>query len=92
MNINKLSCYILFLILLSNNLYASSGNLGEELNLYAVLPFLGLLFSIAIMPLVCPIFWHHNYGKVSAFWSMLFLLPFSLHYGIHLSLYYLSTG
>ena len=88
MNINKLSYYILFLILLSNNLYASSDNLGAELHLYTVLPFLGLLLSIAIMPLLYPIFWHHNYGKVSAFWSMLFLLPFAIYNGIHITLYY----
>lgn len=88
MNIKKLSYYILFLILSPANLFAASNNLGAELPLYSIIPFLGLLLSIAVMPLLRPLFWHHNYGKISAFWAILFLVPFSIFNGIDISLYY----
>ena len=48
--------------------------------LYAV-PFAGLLLSIALLPLLAPFFWHHHFGKVSAAWSLAFLLPFAVMYG-----------
>jgi len=44
-------------------------------------PFAGLLLSIALLPLMAPSFWHHHYGKVSAAWSLAFLLPFGLIHG-----------
>ena len=40
--------------------------LGEVLPLWSVLPFIGILLSIAIFPLMAPVFWHHNFGKISA--------------------------
>ena len=44
-------------------------------------PFAGMLLSIALMPLLAPAFWHHHAGKVSAGWSLAFLLPFALAFG-----------
>lgn len=44
-------------------------------------PFAGVLLSIAMMPLLAPIFWHHHYGKVCAVWSLAFLLPFAFVFG-----------
>jgi Na+/H+ antiporter NhaD/arsenite permease-like protein len=44
-------------------------------------PFAGLLLSIALMPLLVPQFWHHHFGKVSAAWSLAFLLPYALAFG-----------
>lgn len=44
-------------------------------------PFAGILLSIALLPLLAPSFWHHHYGKVSAAWSLAFLLPFGLIHG-----------
>ncbi len=46
------------------------------------IPFVGILLSIAICPLIVPTFWHHHFGKISIAWSFAFLLPFSLIYGI----------
>ena len=89
MNIKHLSYYILFFIILTANIFGSSNNLGAALPLYSILPFMGILLSIAILPLVNPIFWHHNYGKVSMFWAMLFLLPFASQQGAGIALYYL---
>jgi len=44
-------------------------------------PFAGILLSIAAMPLVAPIFWHHHFGKVAAAWALMFLVPFALTFG-----------
>lgn len=57
---------------------------GGELGLIWVAPFVGILLSIAIFPLVAPDFWHHHFGKVSAFWAAAFLVPFLAVYGVEL--------
>ena len=54
--------------------------LGKKLPLWATLPFVGILLSIAIFPLVAPHFWHHHYPKVTAFWALLFAIPFIYFY------------
>ena len=63
-----------------------SSALGAELSIFWIIPFIGILLSIAILPLVIPIFWQRNYGKVSAFWSLSFLLPFTLFKGMEVTL------
>ncbi len=56
---------------------ASQGvEIGKILPWWASLPFLGILLSIALCPLLTPRFWHLHYGKVSAFWALLFAVPF----------------
>jgi len=50
--------------------------LGTLLPLWSALPFLGILLSIALFPLLAPTFWHHNYPKVSLFWALAFAVPF----------------
>jgi len=57
-----------------------SEELGKKLPLWAILPFVGILLSIAIFPLVAPLFWHHHYPKVAAFWALLFAIPFLYFY------------
>jgi len=73
--------HLLFICLLFSSIFASSGNLGEELTLFSILPFIGILLSIAIIPLLAPIFWHRNFGKISAFWAITFLIPFIIWRG-----------
>ncbi len=46
------------------------------LPLWTAIPFAGILLSIALGPLVAPHFWHKHFPKVSAFWAMLFAVPF----------------
>ena len=60
---------------------------GATLAEFWAIPFVGLLLSIAIMPLAAPQFWHHNYGKVAAIWALAFLVPFAALYGVELALY-----
>ena len=54
---------------------------GSQLSMAWALPFAGLLLSIALMPLVAPIFWHRHYGKVAAAWTLAFFVPFAVVYG-----------
>jgi len=61
--------------------HESHPSLGEQLPLWSVIPFIGILLSIALFPLFKPEFWHHHFGKVSAFWALLFAVPFLLAYG-----------
>jgi Na+/H+ antiporter NhaD/arsenite permease-like protein len=51
-------------------------DLGAVLPLWSMIPFAGILLSIALFPLVAPHFWHRHYPKVSAFWAVAFALPF----------------
>ncbi|MGN6671127.1 MAG: sodium:proton antiporter [Candidatus Nucleicultricaceae bacterium] len=44
---------------------------GITLELYWVMPFLGILLSLALMPIMMPRFWHGHYGKVALFWSLI---------------------
>jgi Na+/H+ antiporter NhaD/arsenite permease-like protein len=46
------------------------------LPLWTIIPFAGILLSIALGPLVAPHFWHAHFPKVSAFWALLFAVPF----------------
>jgi Na+/H+ antiporter NhaD/arsenite permease-like protein len=63
---------------------------GAELSLWWIIPFLGILLSIAIFPLVNPRFWHHHYGKISLFWGALFFILFIIFKGINMSGFYLA--
>ena len=54
---------------------------GSTLPLWWGIPFAGILLSIAIMPLLAPIFWHHHFGKVAAAWGLLFLVPLAVVFG-----------
>jgi Na+/H+ antiporter NhaD/arsenite permease-like protein len=52
------------------------GRLGEILPLWSCIPFACMLLSIALFPLFVPEFWHHHFGKVSAFWAASLAIPF----------------
>ncbi|MFC3683477.1 sodium:proton antiporter [Hydrogenophaga luteola] len=54
---------------------------GSQLSVLWGVPFAGILLSIAVIPLVAPIFWHHHFGKVSAAWALAFLVPFAVVFG-----------
>jgi len=50
--------------------------LGTRLPLWSAIPFVGILLSIAVFPLVAPHFWHRHFPKISAFWAIAFAIPF----------------
>lgn len=78
---------IFFLLNISNACASgSTANMGELLPLYSIAPFVGMLLSIALFPLILPKFWHHHFGKVSAFWSVVIVIPLVSTYrwdGVH---------
>ncbi len=59
----------------------------ENLSIFWIIPFVGILLSIAMFPLVAPNFWHHNFGKISAFWVVSFIVPFLFKEGFNVTLY-----
>jgi Na+/H+ antiporter NhaD/arsenite permease-like protein len=59
---------------------------GSTLSLIWGLPFAGILLSIALFPIFAPGFWHHHFGKITAMWSMLFLVPFIAVFGFGMAL------
>jgi Na+/H+ antiporter NhaD/arsenite permease-like protein len=54
---------------------------GARLAPWWGLPFAGVLLSIALLPLAAPRVWHHHYGKITAGWALLFLVPFAAVHG-----------
>ncbi|MFQ6675064.1 MAG: sodium:proton antiporter [Fidelibacterota bacterium] len=60
---------------------------GSILGLPWVIPFICILLSIAVFPLVAPRFWHHHYGKIAAFWALVLIIPMSLNYGLDVMVY-----
>ncbi len=54
--------------------------IGEMLPLWSIVPFVGILLSIAIFPLVAPHFWHHHYPRIALAWALVFAVPFLLAY------------
>jgi Na+/H+ antiporter NhaD/arsenite permease-like protein len=54
---------------------------GAHLSALWGLPFAGVLLSIAIFPLVAPVFWHHHFGKIAAAWALAFIAPYTLSFG-----------
>jgi len=59
-----------------------ANSFGELLPIYTVIPFLGMLASIAIFPLLCPRIWHHHFGKITLIWAT---------FGFLVILYYLQV-
>ena len=62
---------------------------GTNLSIWWVLPFVGILLSIALFPLVAEHFWHHNYGKISMFWWIVFIIAFASIQGFSMASFYL---
>ncbi|TAL16320.1 sodium:proton antiporter [bacterium] len=73
--------WILFLPALASASGSEGGGLGEVLPLFSGVPFAGILLSIALFPLLAPRFWHHHFGKVTAFWGLALVIPFLASYG-----------
>jgi Na+/H+ antiporter NhaD/arsenite permease-like protein len=63
----------------SGDFAEAAHQVGKVLPVWTVIPFAGILLSIALCPLLVPRFWHNHFGKVSAFWALLFALPFLVY-------------
>lgn len=66
-----------------NEAYAAKDHLldGSRLSIWWGLPFVGVLLSLALMPLLVPHFWHHHFGKVSFMWSLCVITPLIYFFG-----------
>lgn len=62
---------------------------AKNLSLLWIIPFVGILLSIALFPLIKPHFWHHHYGKISLFWGVAFFIAFAAWFGISTGIFYL---
>lgn len=75
-------CVIFLTFALASSAFASEAegaeSIGSKLPLWSVIPFAGILLSIALFPLLAPHFWHQHFPKVSAFWALAFAIPFVL--------------
>ena len=60
---------------------------GHQLPWWSVIPFVGILLSIAILPLVAPHWWEKHLLKVALSWGVLFLIPFAIGFGAGAALY-----
>jgi Na+/H+ antiporter NhaD/arsenite permease-like protein len=60
----------------------AAGVPGGELSLGWAVPFIGILLSIALMPLFAAHLWHHHYGKIAAGWAVALLVPLALVFGL----------
>lgn len=49
---------------------------GAVLPVWSIIPFIGILLSIAFWQLAAPQFWHHHYGKISLAWALSFAVPY----------------
>lgn len=68
--------------LCAQNVQAADGTaLGSKLPLWLCIPFVGMLLSIAVVPLFKAEWWEKNKKWAVVFWSILFLIPFAIMYG-----------
>ncbi len=58
---------------------------GKLLGILWVVPFAGMLLSIAVLPLATPQLWHHHFGKISAGWALAVLGPMVVAFGFPLA-------
>jgi Na+/H+ antiporter NhaD/arsenite permease-like protein len=66
--------------LLPSEVWAADGALGQHLPLCSVLPFVGLLLCIAVLPLALPRFWERNLHKAVV--SLAFGVPTAIYVGL----------
>ena len=55
---------------------------GASMSLWWALPFAGLLLSIATGPLLFHHVWEHHYGKITALWAALVMVPLVAAFGV----------
>ena len=48
---------------------------------WSVIPFIGMLLSIAVIPLTHPHWWEKNMHVAAGIWSLVFIIPFAFAYG-----------
>jgi len=73
-------------LLLPVPLLAAGGSLpGQELSLWWGLPFVGMLLSLAFMPLFAAHIWENHYGKIALMWSLMTIFALINFFGFTLA-------
>lgn len=78
----SLTLFTIFFPILQVFASEDHGISGSDFSLLWVIPFAGILLSIALFPLFASEFWHHHFGKVSTFWALLLLIPMVVTFGV----------
>ena len=65
---------------------SAAGHAVAGVPLWLCIPFAGILLSIAVFPLVRAEWWEEHQPIVVAFWSVLFLVPFTVMFGPHMAI------
>lgn len=60
-------------------------DIAATLPIWSIIPFVGMLLSIAIMPLVIGEWYEKHQLLVAGGWALLFLVPFAIGYGMHIT-------
>ncbi len=58
---------------------------GPSLSPLWSIPFIGIILSIAVLPLFAPKLWDHHYGKIVFGWTLLFFIPLLLTYDMSIT-------
>jgi CDP-diglyceride synthetase len=66
------------LLLLPDPAFAAEGLNGAKLSILWALPFVGILLCIATGPVFYTHVWEHHFGKFTAFWAALIVVPLFL--------------
>lgn len=84
----KMFLAVALMILCSGVLAQAAGHpapgtvdIGKTLPIWSIIPFVGMLLSIAIFPLVKGEWWEKYQLHVAIAWSLVFLVPFAIVYG-----------
>ena len=73
---------LLVLLCTPNNVEAAAdAHSSFVFPLWSVVPFVGMLLSIAVCPLINAHWWEENMGKISLFWAALFTIPSGILWG-----------
>jgi Na+/H+ antiporter NhaD/arsenite permease-like protein len=82
---------LLFVVAFVFPSHASAANLdGSTIGFFWILPFVGILLSIALFPLLATQFWEHHHGKVAALWGALIVFPLFLTAGLTMTIHILA--
>lgn len=79
--------FVAFFTLNPEAAHASMEIDGASLSIAWVIPFVGMLVSIAICPLIIPEIWEHHFGKIAAAWGLAFLIPYAIVFTPGMALY-----
>lgn len=85
--LKKILVLLAFITLIPNISQAAAEIQSVSFPLWSIIPFVGILLSIAICPLINMHWWEENMGKISLFWAMLFVVPSGALFGLEQAWY-----